>query len=183
MGSTAPVAASWLAGFGVRFPGLGFCRWSGRPCACCPCALRAVCGFLPSGMFAFCLLLSGAPGLQSLFSFSSAQISLSLGSSCSSLSPMGLFLVGSGVCLCGLRSSCCPSPSFLWHTCWYPSVSVRLSYSSLFPTFLVGSSSSAFPGTLPAHSSGLSGALVGLPGSLLCLPPGYRSLSSQFPVV
>ena len=29
----------------------------------------------------------------------------------------------------------------------------------------------------------LSGALVGLPGSLLCLPPSYRSSSSQFPVV
>ena len=41
--------------------------------------------------------------------------------------------------------ACCPSPSFLWHTCWYPSVSVRLSYGLLFSTFLVGSSSSAFP--------------------------------------
>ena len=60
---------------------------------------------------------------------------------------------------------------------------MRLSSSSLFPTFLVGSSSSAFLGALPAHSSGLSGVLVGLPGFLLCLPPGYRSLSSQFPVV
>ena len=29
----------------------------------------------------------------------------------------------------------------------------------------------------------LSEALVGLPGSLLCLPPGYGSSSSQFPVV
>ena len=38
-------------------------------------------------------------------------------------------------------------------------------------------------GALPVRSSGLSGALVGLPGSLLCLPPGYRSSSSQFPVV
>ena len=35
-----------LAGsIGVRFPGLGFCQWSGRPCACCPGALRAVRGF------------------------------------------------------------------------------------------------------------------------------------------
>ena len=78
MGSTAPVSTSWLARFGVCFPGLGFSRWSGRPCACCPCALRAVRGFLPCGMFTFCLLLSGTPGLQSFFSFSSAQISLSL---------------------------------------------------------------------------------------------------------
>ena len=61
------------------------------------------------------------------------------------LLPLRLFLVGSGVCLCCHRSSCFPSPSFLWHTCWYPSVSVRLSSSSLFPAFLVGSSSSAFP--------------------------------------
>ena len=68
-----------LAGsIGVRFPGLGFCQWSGHPCACCPGALRAVRGFLPSGLFPFCWLLSGGPGLQSFFSFSSAQISLSL---------------------------------------------------------------------------------------------------------
>ena len=68
-----------LAGlFGVRFPNLGFCQWSGRHCACCPVALRAVRGFLRSGLFPFCWLLSGDPGFQSFFSFFSAPISLSL---------------------------------------------------------------------------------------------------------
>ena len=76
LGSPAPVASSgWLVW--VRFPGLGFCQWFGHPCACCSGALRAVRGFLPSGLFPFCWLLSGAPGFQSFFSFSSAQISLS----------------------------------------------------------------------------------------------------------
>ena len=94
----------------------------------------------------------------------------------------GLFLVGSGVCLGCHRSSCCPSPSFLWHACWYPSVPVRLSSGLLFPTFLVGSSSSGFP-LAPFQSVFLvlSGALVGLPGSLLCLPPGYGSSSFSVP--
>ena len=36
-------------------------------------------------------------------------------------------------------------------------------------------------GALPVRSSGLSGALVGLPGSLLCLPPGYGSSSFSVP--
>ena len=59
-----------LAGsFGVRFPGLGFCQWPGRPCACCPGVLQAVHGFLPSGLFPFCWLLSGSPGFQSIFHF------------------------------------------------------------------------------------------------------------------
>ena len=56
-------------------------------------------------------------------------------------------------------------------------------FRSLFPTFLVGSSSFASLDALPVRSSGLSGALVALPGSLLCLLPGLRSLHSQFPVV
>ena len=90
----------------------------------------------------FCLALQ----VTSFFSFSSAQISLSLSALLApALSPLGLFLVCSGVSLCCHRSSCCPSPSFWWHTCWYPSVSVRLYSSLLFPSFLVGSSSSAFP--------------------------------------
>ena len=146
MGSTALVATSWLARFGFRFPGLGFCRWSGRPCACCPCALRAVRDCLPIGCSlsaCFCLALQVySPSFPSL---RARSLSLSLGSSCSSLSLLGLFLVGSGVCLCCHCSSCCPSPSFLWHTCWYPSVHLRLSSGSLFSPFLVGSSSSTFP--------------------------------------
>ena len=56
-------------------------------------------------------------------------------------------------------------------------------FRSLFPTFLVGSGSFASLDVLPVHSSGLSGAFVALPGSLLCILPGFGSLSSQLPVV
>ena len=80
------------------------------PLCLLPGCLAGCSWFLPSGLFPFCWLLSGAPGFQSFFSFSSAQISLPLGPSCSSLSPLGLFLVGSCVCLGYLRSSGYPSP-------------------------------------------------------------------------
>ena len=56
-------------------------------------------------------------------------------------------------------------------------------FRSLFPTFLVGSGSFASLDVLPVHSSALSGAFVALPGSLLCILPGFGSLSSQFSVV
>ena len=79
------------------------------PLCLLPGFLAGCSGFRLLGLFPFCWLLSGAPGFQSFFSFSSAQISL--GPSCSSLSPLGLFLVGSCVCLGYLRSSVCPSPS------------------------------------------------------------------------
>ena len=81
------------------------------PLCLLPGFLEGCSWFLPGGRFPFCWLLSGAPGFQSFFSFSSAQISLSPDPSCSSLSPLGLFLVGSCVCLGYLRSSACPSPS------------------------------------------------------------------------
>ena len=97
-----------LAGsFGVRFPGLGFCQWSGRPCACCPGALQAVHGFLPSGLFPFCLALQVS---SPFFILLGPDLSLSLGPSSSGLSPLELSLVGSCVCLGYLRSSGCPSP-------------------------------------------------------------------------
>ena len=56
-------------------------------------------------------------------------------------------------------------------------------FRSLFPTFLVGSGSFASLDVLTVRSSGLSGAFVALPGSLLFILPGFSSLSSQFPVV
>ena len=46
-----------------------------------------------------------------LFILLGPDLSLSLGPSCSSLSPLGLFLVGACVCLGYLRHSGCPSPS------------------------------------------------------------------------
>ena len=183
--STAPVATSWLARFGVRFPGLSVSVGdlvALVPVARVPCGLFVVFCLVECSLSAcFCLALQ-----VSSHSFHSPRPrSLSLSALLApALSPLGLFLVGSSVRLCCHRSSCCPSPSFLWHSCWYPSVPVRLSSGSLFPTFLVGSSSSAF--TLAPFQSVLlvlSGALVGLPGSLLCMPPGYGSSSSQFPVV
>ena len=76
---------------------------------------RFACGLL---MFSawwtvpFLLALSGAPGLQSFFSFSSAQISLSL-SRPLLLQPLapGILLVGACVCLGYFHGLDCPSPS------------------------------------------------------------------------
>ena len=70
-----------------------------------------------------------------------------------------------------------------WHTCWYPFVSVRLSSVRSFPPSWWGPALLLSLGALPVRSSGLSRALVDLPGYLLCLLPGYRLSSSQFPVV
>ena len=168
-----------LAGsFGVRFPGLGFCQWSGRPCAFCPGTLRAVHGFclvacsLSAG---FCLPLQiyspsfHSPQPRSL-SLSALLAPASRPWSYSWLAPVSV--------LATFVARVVPRHLLVV----YLLVSLRFCtviFRSLFPTFLVGSSSSAFPW----RPSGLSGALVGLPGSLLCLPPGYRSSSSQFPVV
>ena len=138
----------------------------------------------------FCLVdgslsvaLSGAPGFQS-FSFSSAQISLSLslGLSCSSLSPLGFYWLGLVSVLATFVAWIVPRHLMVA----YLLVSLRffpVLFRSLFPTFLVGSGSFASLDVLPVHSSGLSGAFVALPGSLLCILPGFGSLSSQFPVV
>ena len=94
----------------------------------------------------------------------------------------GVFLVGACVCLGYFRSLDCPSPSHgglpIGTLCFFPVL-----FRSLFPTFLVGSGSFVSLDVLPVRSSGLSGAFVALPGSLLCILPGFRSLSSQFPVV
>ena len=171
MGSPAPVAL--LAGsFGVRFPGLGFCQWSGRPCACCPGSLRAVRGFcLVDGSLSagFCL------GLQvSSPSFHSPRPrSLSRPFLLQPLAPGAI--PGWRLCLSWLPSSLGLSLAISWwHTCWYPFVSVRLSSGRSFPPSWWGPALLLSLGALPVRS-GLSGALVDLPGSLLFLLPGYRS--------
>ena len=88
MGSPAPVATSgWLVS--CPLPRSRFLSVVWAPLCLLPGFLAGCSWFLPGGQFPFCWLLSGAPGFQSFFSFSSAQISLSLGPSCSSLSPLG----------------------------------------------------------------------------------------------
>ena len=85
-------------------------------CACCPCVLRAVRGFQACGALATCLLLTGAPGFG-YFLFSSASLSLSLSLCASLVRPFclwGLFLVGSGVCLCSATKS---TPSRNYEQC------------------------------------------------------------------
>ena len=107
---------------------------------------------------------------------------LSLGPSCSSLSPLGFSWLGLVSILATFVAWIVPRHLMVA----YLLVSLRffpVIFRSLFPTFLVGSSSFASLDALPVRSFGLSGALVALPGSLLCLLPGFRSLSSQFPVV
>ena len=86
-----------------------------------------------------------------------------------------------GVCLGYFRGLDCPSPSHGGLPIGIPaflsgSLTVALSH-------LVGSGSFASLDVLPVRSSGLSGAFVALPGSLLFILPGFGSLSSQFPVV
>ena len=112
----------------------------------------------------------------------SLSLSLSLGPSCSSLSPLGFSWLGLVSVLATFVAWIVPRHLMVA----YLLVSLRffpVIFRSLFPTFLVGSSSFASLDVLPVRSSGLSRALVALPGSLLCLLPGFRSLSSQFPVV
>ena len=109
MGSLAPVTPSGWLDWGPLYRSR-FLSVVWAPLCLLPGCLAGCSWFLPSGLFTFCWLLSGAPDLQS-FSFSLAQISLSLGPSCFSLSPLGLFLVGSCVCLSYLCSSGYPSPS------------------------------------------------------------------------
>ena len=108
--------------------------------------------------------------------------SLSLSLSCSSLSPLGFYWLGLVSVLATFVAWIVPRHLMVA----YLLVSLRffpVLFRSLFPTFLVGSGSFASLDVLPVHSSGLSGAFVALPGSLLCILPGFGSLSSQFPVV
>ena len=88
----------------------------------------------------------------------------------------GLFVVGSGVCLWCHRHLCCASLSFLMDACLYPSGSWGLSSGFALSRFRGGVQLFCFP-VAPSQSvlPDLSGALGGLPGSLLCLPPGYGS--------
>ena len=108
--------------------------------------------------------------------------SLSLGLSCSSLSPLGFYWLGLVSVLATFVAWIVPRHLMVA----YLLVSLRffpVLFRSLFPTFLVGSGSFASLDVLPVRSSGFSGAFVALPGPLLFILPGFGSLSSQFPVV
>ena len=173
-------SSGWIVA--VSFPSLGFCQWAECPCACCPGLLAGCSCFLPGGRFPFSWLCLGLRvSSPSFHSPRPRSLSLSRPLLLQPLAP-GVFLVGACVCLGYFRSLDCPSPSHdglpIGILSFFPVI-----FRSLFPTFLVGSSSFASLDALPVRSSGLSGALVALPGSLLCLLPGFRSLSSQFPMV
>ena len=131
----------------------------------------------------FCLGLQvSSPSFHSPRPSFSLSLSLSLGPSYSSLSPLVFSWLVHVSVLATFVAWLVPRHFLVA----YLLVSLRfytIIFWSLFPTFLVGSSSFASLDAIPVRSSGLSGALVTLPGSLLCLLPGYRSLSSQFPVV
>ena len=95
------------------------------------------------------------------------SLSLSLGPSCSSLSPLGFSWLGLVSVLATFVAWIVPRHLMVA----YLLISLRffpVIFRSLFPTFLVGSSSFASLDALPVRSSGLSGALVALPGSLFC---------------
>ena len=129
--SDSGCSSGWVVA--VSFPGLVFCQWAERPCACCPGLLAGCSCFSAWWPVPFLLALSGAPGLQSFFSFSSAQISLSL-SRPFLLQPLapGVLLVGA--CLSWLLSWLGLSLAISWWpTYWYPCVSFRFSSGRSFP--------------------------------------------------
>ena len=94
----------------VSFPGLVFCQWAERPCACCPGLLAGCSCFLPGGRFPFCWLCLGLRvSSPSFHSPRPRSHSLSLGLSCSSLLPLGFYWLGL-VCLGYFHGLDCPSP-------------------------------------------------------------------------
>ena len=89
----------WL-GWGPLSRSLGSCRWSGRPCTCCPCALRAVRGFCLVGCsLSACFYLAlqvSSPSFHSPLPRSLSLSALSCSSplasgGCSLLAPVSVF--------------------------------------------------------------------------------------------
>ena len=177
-----PVFCLWIVA--VSFPGLLFCQWAERPCACCPGLLAGCSCFLPGGRFPFCWLCLGLRVYSPSFHSPrprSRSLSLSRPFLAPASGPWGL-LVGACVCLGYFHGLDCPSPS-------HGGLPIGI------PAFLSGSLPVAlshlpggvrlfcFAGRPSSPFFWLSGALVALPGSLLFILPGFGSLSSQFPVV
>ena len=107
--SSSGCSSGWIVAVG--FPGLGFCQWAERPCACCPGLLAGCSCFLPGGRFPFCwLCLRLWVSSPSFHSPRPRSLSLSLPFLLQPLAP-GVFLVGACVCLGYFLSLDCPSPS------------------------------------------------------------------------
>ena len=155
--SDSGCSSGWVVA--VSFPGLLFCQWAERPCACCPGLLAGCSCFLPGGRFPFCWLCLGLRVYSPSFHSPrprSHSLSLSL----------GLFLLqplAPAVYWLGLVSV------LATFTAWivprhlmvaYLLVSLHffpVLFRSLFPTFLVGSGSFASLDVLPVRSSGYPG--------------------------
>ena len=179
--SDSGCSSGWVVA--VSFPGLLFCQWAERPCACCPGLLAGCSCFLPGGRFPFCWLCLGLRVYSPSFHSPRPRFrSLSLSAFLAPAShPWGL-LVGACVCLGYFHGLDCPSPS-------HGGLPIGI------PAFLSGSLPVAlshlpggvrlfrFAGRPSSPFFWLSGALVALPGSLLFILPGFGSLSSRFPVV
>ena len=149
------------------------------PCASWPCVLRGVRSFRTRGGFAACLLLAGAPGFRSIFVLLRPSLTF-----CSSLLQplfhLGAGLFGYGVCLVGAVSPRVrASLSFIVRRLFVP---LRI-LGGWRPVIALSRLRGGVPALLlsvaPSQSilPALSGALGGLPGSLLCLPHGSGSSS------
>ena len=180
--SDSGCSSGWVVA--VSFPGLLFCQWAERLCACCPGLLAGCSCFLPGGRFPFCWLCLRLRVYSPSFRSPrprSRSLSLSRPFLAPASRPWGL-LVGACVCLGYFHGLDCPSPS-------HGGLPIGI------PAFLSGSLPVAlshlpggvqlfcFAGRPSSPFFWLSWALVALPGSLLFILPGFGSLSSQFPVV
>ena len=107
--SDSGCSSGWVVA--VSFPGLVFCQWAERPCACCPGLLAGCSFFLPGGRFPFCGFVWGSGFPVLLFILLSPDLTLSLSAFLAPASrPWGF--TGWGLFLSWLlRGLDCPSPS------------------------------------------------------------------------
>ena len=123
-------SSGWIVA--VSFPGLVFCQWAERPCACCPGLLAGCSCFLPGGRFPFCWLCLGIRVSSPSF-HSPRPRSHSLSPFLAPASRPWVF-PGWGLCLSWLLSWLRLSLAISWWpTYWYPCVSFRFSSGRSFP--------------------------------------------------
>ena len=108
--SDSGCSSGWVVA--VSFPGLVFCQWAKRPCACCPGLLAGCSYFLPGGRFPFCGFVwgSGFPFLLFILLGPDLDLSLSRPFLLQPLAP-GVLLVRACFCLGYFRGLDCPLPS------------------------------------------------------------------------